>query len=187
MVIYVCACVLDPSPHPVSLLSILALTMNDERDVAPCVSGSGCPREPACEQTLIDAHESVLIDLIWLWVVLGEFLHWLGCSSTITQCCHTRLSVYHLSLSTLYITFTPCAWKRSFLVLMGMWGNRKINIPSFLWQPGWCWSQKHCPCSFATALSFEFHLWRAINWIIEKLLFAAWNQWSSKGVKVKES
>lgn len=92
-----------------------------------------------------------------------------------------------ICLLTLYITFIPRAWKCSFLVLMGMWGNRKINILSFLWQPACCWSQKHRPCSFATALSFEFHLWQAINWIIEKLLFVAWNQWSSKGVKVKDS
>lgn len=120
----------------------------------------------------------------WCW---EDFFFGTGCSGTIAQCCHTRLSLHHLSLLTLYITFTPRVWKCSFLVLMGMWGNRKINILSFLWQPGWCRSQKHRLCSFATALSFEFHSWRAINWIIEKLLFVAWNQWSSKGVKGKES
>lgn len=120
----------------------------------------------------------------WCW---ADFFVGTGCSGTIAQRCHMRVSLHHLSLLTLYITFIPRAWKCSFLVLMGMWGNRKINILSFLWQTRRRWSQKHRPCSFATALSFEFHLWRAINWIIEKLLFVAWNQWSSKGVKVKES
>lgn len=159
-----------------------ALTINDEQHVATCASGPNCPREHVCER----AHARCT------WTrINGSHLAPDGFGRVSSLALAAVVPLHSaatwefprtICLLTPCFTFTPRTWKCGFLVLMGMWGNRKICI--FL---SMLWSQKHRPCSFATAVSFEFHLWLTINWIIEKLLFVAWNQWSSKGVKVKES
>lgn len=105
-----------------------ALTMNDEQHVATCASGPNCPREHVCER----AHARCT------WTrINGSHLAPDGFGRVSSLALAAVVPLHSaatwefprtICLLTPCFTFTPRTWKCGFLVLMGMWGNRKICI-----------------------------------------------------------